>query len=113
MSTDEQALGLIETRGIVALAAGIEAMMKTAEVQCVALERVSSGYFAAGVEGRIAAVRQALDSGSNAVRQYGELRSIQMYPRPAGRSVELLENGTRATLANADGQNQIKERGTA
>jgi ethanolamine utilization protein EutM len=96
----ENAIGLIETRGIVALTAGIEAMMKTADVQCVAVERVSSGYFAAAVQGNIASVRQALDSGTAAVKQYGDLRSAQLYPRPHQASSALLENGTKAALCS-------------
>jgi ethanolamine utilization protein EutM len=96
---NENAIGLIETKGIVALVAGIEAMMKTSEVQTVNIERIGSGYFSAAVRGEIAAVRQALDSGSAAVKQYGELRSAQLYPRPAEESVALLENGTRELLA--------------
>ncbi|MBB3042391.1 BMC domain-containing protein [Nocardioides soli] len=94
----DNAIGLIETRGIVALVAGIEAMMKTSEVQTVNVERIGSGYFSAAVQGDIAAVRQALDSGSAAVKQYGELRSAQLYPRPAEESVALLDNGTRDLL---------------
>ena len=95
---NENAIGLIETKGIVALVAGIEAMMKTAQVQTINIERIGSGYFSAAVQGEIAAVRQALDSGSAAVRQYGELRSAQLYPRAAERSVALLDNGTRELL---------------
>jgi len=56
MATNDQTIGLIETRGIVALTAGTEAMMKTADVTCVAIERVASGYFAVAVEGSLAAV---------------------------------------------------------
>ena len=52
------AIGIIETRGVVALTAGIEAMMKTADVQTIAVERISSGYLAAAVRGSLAAVRQ-------------------------------------------------------
>jgi len=99
----DRSIGLIETRGVVALTAGIEAMMKTADVRCVAVQRVSSGYFAAAIEGSIAAVRQALESGTQAVKQYGELRSAQMYPRPHQVAAELLENGTRQVLANDGG----------
>ncbi len=95
----ERAIGLFETRGVVGLTAGIEAMMKTADVQCTAVQRVSSGFFAAAVEGSVASVRQALESGTQAVRQYGELRSAQMYPRPHEVSAGVLENGTRETLA--------------
>ena len=64
----EGAIGIIETRGVVALAAGIEAMMKTADVQTIAVERISSGYLAAAVRGSLAAVRQAVAAGSQAVR---------------------------------------------
>jgi ethanolamine utilization protein EutM len=99
MPPSENAIGLIETRGIVALTAGIEAMLKTADVQCVNVERVSSGYYAAAVQGSIAAVRQALDSGTVAVKQYGELRAAQLYPRPDAVSLGLLENGTRKALS--------------
>ena len=49
------AIGIIETRGVVALTAGIEAMMKTADVQTIAVERISSGYLAAAVRGSLAA----------------------------------------------------------
>ncbi len=95
-----RSIGLIETRGLVALTAGIEAMMKTADVQCIAVQRVSSGYFAAAVEGSIAAVRQALESGTQAVKQHGDLRSAQMYPRPHEAAAGVLENGTRAILTS-------------
>lgn len=109
MAPSENAVGLIETRGIVALTAGIEAMMKTADVQTVAVERVSSGYFAAAIQGSIAAVRQALDSGTAAVKQYGDLRSAQLYPRPHEASSALLDNGTKAALASADGHRSLQQ----
>lgn len=113
MPPSENAVGLIETRGIVALTAGIEAMVKTADVTCISVERVSSGYFAAAVQGSIAAVRQALDSGTAAVKQYGELRSAQLYPRPDPVSAKLLDNGSRSDLASVNGRRSIgKGKGT-
>jgi ethanolamine utilization protein EutM len=107
MAPSENAVGLIETRGIVALTAGIEAMVKTADVTCISVERVSSGYFAAAVQGSIAAVRQALDSGTAAVKQYGDLRSAQLYPRPDAVSAKLLDNGSRSSLASSNGRRSI------
>lgn len=104
MAPSENAIGLIETRGIVALTAGIEAMMKTADVETISVKRVSSGVFAAAVQGSIASVRQALDSGTAAVKQYGDLRAAQLYPRPDAVSVALLENGTRAALTAGKGK---------
>jgi ethanolamine utilization protein EutM len=97
----ENAIGIIETRGIVALAAGIEAMMKTADVQTIAVERISSGYLAAAVRGSLAAVRQAVAAGSRAVEEYGELRAAQVYPKPHGDSTALLAGGGADRLARA------------
>lgn len=107
MPPSEIAIGLIETRGIVALTAGIEAMVKTADVDCIFVERVSSGYFAAAVQGSIASVRQALDSGTAAVKQYGDLRAAQLYPRPDAVSSKLLENGSRQSMDTGDGRRTI------
>lgn len=99
----DRAIGLIETRGIVALTAGIEAMCKTADVTCIAVERVSSGYYAAAVRGEVAAVRQAIEAGGMAVRRYGELRSTQIYPKPHDRATRLLDNGTASQLTAGGG----------
>jgi ethanolamine utilization protein EutM len=101
MPATERAIGLIETRGIVALTAGIEAAMKTADVACIAVERVTSGYLAAAIQGDLAAVRQAIGAASVAVKTYGELRSAQVYPKPHAVSAQLLSNGTREQLRNA------------
>jgi pyruvate,water dikinase len=57
-------------------------MMKTADVEAVTIDRVSSGYLAVAVRGSLAAVRQAVNAGSAAVEQYGELRAAQVYPKP-------------------------------
>ena len=78
----DRAVGLIETRGVVALSAGIEAMMKSADVRCIAVERVASGYFAVAVQGSLAAVRQAIEAGKSAVQRHGEVRSAQIFPKP-------------------------------
>jgi ethanolamine utilization protein EutM len=95
------AIALVETRGIVALSAGIEAMIKTADVQCIAVERVSSGYLVAAIQGQLAAVRQALEAGAAAVKRYGDLRSAQIYPRPSGESSKLLDTRRTAVLRQA------------
>jgi ethanolamine utilization protein EutM len=98
MASADRAIGIIETRGVVALTAGIEAMMKTSDVRTIAVERVSSGYLAAAVQGSLAAVRSAIEAGSQAVRQYGELRAAQVYPKPHSEAGALLENGTSQRL---------------
>lgn len=105
----DKAIGLIETRGIVPLTAAIEAMLKTADVQCISVERISSGYFATAIQGTVAAVRQAVDAGEAAVRQYGELRSSQVYPKPHEMSTNVLANETRAALNAGDISSAISE----
>ena len=100
MPSTDRAIGIIETRGVVALTAGIEAMMKTADVRTIAVERVSSGYLAAAVQGSLAAVRSAVDAGSAAVRQYGELRAAQIYPKPHEQARALLEDPANQRFRN-------------
>lgn len=97
MSSDI-AIGIVETRGVVALSAGIEAMIKTADVRCVAIERVTSGFLAAAVQGTLAAVRQAVSAGEAAIKQHGELRSSQIYPKPHPRTAALLEGSEAARI---------------
>jgi ethanolamine utilization protein EutM len=101
MPSSERAIGIIETRGVVALTAGIEAMMKTADVRTVAVERVTSGYLAAAVQGTLAAVRSAVDAGAAAVKQYGELRAAQVYPKPHQQAAALLEGAPNQRLRTA------------
>ncbi|WP_326836966.1 BMC domain-containing protein [Amycolatopsis rhabdoformis] len=95
------AIGVVETRGIVALSAGIEAMIKTADVECIAIDRVTSGYLVAAIQGQLAAVRQALDAGAAAVKRYGELRAAQIYPRPSEAAAALLETRRASSFREA------------
>ncbi|WP_406070620.1 BMC domain-containing protein [Micromonospora sp. NBC_01638] len=92
------AIGIVETRGVVALSAGIEAMIKTADVRCIAVERVTSGYLAVAVQGSLAAVRQAVASGEAAIRVHGELRSSQVYPKPHPTTAALLDDPETARI---------------
>jgi ethanolamine utilization protein EutM len=94
--SNDQTIGLIETRGIVALAAGTEAMIKTADVTCVSIERVASGYFAVAIEGSLAAVRQALDAGKAAVQKHGEVRSSAIFPKPSDEALKHLDTSFRS-----------------
>ena len=99
MATNDQTIGLIETRGIVALTAGTEAMMKTADVTCVAIERVASGYFAVAVEGSLAVVRQVFEAGKAAVQKHGEVRSSAIFPKPSGEAMKHLDMSFRIRSA--------------
>jgi ethanolamine utilization protein EutM len=85
------AIGIIETKGLVPLAVAIEAMVKTADVTCVSVDRTGDGYMAAGIMGGIAPVRHALEAGSEAARAYGEVAAAQIYPKPHPTSQALID----------------------
>jgi microcompartment protein CcmL/EutN len=77
-----QALGMIETRGLVALFEAIDAMLKAANVTFTGWEPVGSGLVTAFIEGDVAAVKAATDAGAEAAARIGEVISVQVIPRP-------------------------------
>jgi ethanolamine utilization protein EutM len=77
-----EALGMIETRGFVAMIEASDAMVKAAKVSLVGWEKIGSGYVTALVRGDVAAVRAATDAGAAAARRVGELISVHVIPRP-------------------------------
>ncbi len=85
----ELALGLVETRGLVAAIEAADAMTKAAEVQLVGRERTDPGMITIKVIGEVAAVRSAVDAGSAAAARVGQLISSHVIPRPA-EDVEML-----------------------
>ncbi len=78
----EEALGLIETRGFVAMVEASDAMVKAARVQLVSYEKIGGGYVTTIVRGDVAAVRAATEAGSAAAAKVGEVVSVHVIPRP-------------------------------
>lgn len=78
----EEALGLIETRGFVAMVEASDAMVKAAKVRLIGYEKVGGGYVTTIVRGDVAAVRAATESGSSAAAKVGEVISVHVIPRP-------------------------------
>ncbi len=77
-----EALGLVETRGLVAMIEAADAMVKAANVVVVGWEKIGSGYVTVMVRGDVAAVRAATDAGAAAARRIGELITVHVIPRP-------------------------------
>lgn len=77
-----EALGMIETRGLVSLVEASDAMVKAAKVNLMGWEKIGSGYVTALVRGDVAAVKAATDAGAAAARRVGELISVHVIPRP-------------------------------
>ena len=78
----EEALGLIETRGFVAMVEASDAMVKAARVQLVHYEKIGGGYVTTIVRGDVAAVRAATEAGAAAAAKVGEVVSVHVIPRP-------------------------------
>ncbi|MCU0961047.1 MAG: BMC domain-containing protein, partial [Pirellulaceae bacterium] len=77
-----EALGMIETKGFVALLEAADAMLKAANVQFLGWDKVGSGMVSAFVLGDVAAVKAATDAGATAAGRIGEVVSVQVIPRP-------------------------------
>ncbi len=77
-----QALGMIETRGLVALIEASDAMCKAANVEMVGWDRVGGGMVTGFVRGDVAAVKAATDAGAAAASKIGEVVSVHVIPRP-------------------------------
>jgi len=78
----QQAIGMIETRGLVALVYATDAMVKAARVEFQGWRKVGSGLCTAFVTGDVAAVRAAVDAGATAAGAVGEVKSVHVIPRP-------------------------------
>ena len=77
------ALGMIETRGLVCLIEAADAMVKTANVVIVAWDKVDAGLVTVLVRGDVGSVKAATDAGAAAARRVGELVGVHVIPRPA------------------------------
>ncbi len=78
----EEALGMIETKGLVAVIEATDAMLKAAKVSYVGMRKVGAGYVSVLVCGDVAACRAAVDAGAAAAGKIGEVVSTHVIPRP-------------------------------
>ena len=76
------ALGLIETIGLIGAIEAADAMVKTALVTLIGTEQIGAGYVTVMVRGDVGAVKAATDAGAAAARRVGELVSVHVIPRP-------------------------------
>jgi ethanolamine utilization protein EutM len=78
----QQALGLIETRGLVAAIEAADAMVKAAKVKFISRQKVKGGLVAIMVTGDVGAVKAAVDAGAAAGKRVGTVVSSHVIPRP-------------------------------
>lgn len=77
-----EALGMIETKGLVAVVEATDAMLKAARVNFAGTRKVGSGFVTVLVSGDVAACRAAVDAGAAAAAKIGEVVSVHVIPRP-------------------------------
>lgn len=82
MEKNTSALGMIETKGLIASIEAMDQMLKAANVKIAGKEHVTGGYVAVMVRGDVGAVKAAVDAGAAAAQRIGELISVHVIPRP-------------------------------
>ncbi|MFH1568933.1 MAG: BMC domain-containing protein [Gemmatimonadota bacterium] len=100
--TGNRALGILETRGMAALMAATDAMLKRAEVRLCGRHGIGSGWVTVLIEGDTAAVNAAMRAGQAVVARHGELIAARVVPRPDGRATAPMPHG-QASVEPAGG----------
>ena len=77
-----RALGMIETKGLTGAIEAADAMVKSANVKLIGMEKIGSGFVTVMVRGDVGAVKAATDAGAAAAKRVGEVVSVHVIPRP-------------------------------
>ena len=85
-----QALGIIETRGLIGLIEAADVALKTADVQLVGYEKIEGGLVSVTMRGDVASVKAATDAGAAAANRVGELISVHVIPAPHSEVEDLM-----------------------
>jgi ethanolamine utilization protein EutM len=86
-----KALGMIETRGLIASIEAADAMIKSADVKLVTQENIDAGLITIFVEGDVGAVQAAVDAGKDAAKRVGGLVASHVIPRPDDEVAHILK----------------------
>lgn len=90
-----QAIGLLETLGLVGMIYGIDAMLKAASVELASeIIKVDGGILSVMIRGDVSSVRAAVEAGAEAVSRVGNLQAAHVIPRPASIVVEMFTGGS-------------------
>ena len=90
----QEALGLVETKGLIGAVEAADAMVKAANVVLIGKEYIGAGYVTVMVRGDVGAVKAATDAGAAAARRVGELVSVHVIPRPHAEVERILPKGS-------------------
>lgn len=95
----QQALGMVETKGLVSLIEASDAMLKAANVEMIGWDKVGSGMVTSFVTGDVAAVKAAVDAGADAAGRVGEVVSVHVIARPHDELPDLLPKPAKKPAA--------------
>ncbi len=88
----KEALGMVETKGLVGAIEAADAMVKSANVVLIGYEKIGSGLVTVMVRGDVGAVKAATDAGAMAAQKVGEVVSVHVIPRPHTDVEKILPN---------------------
>jgi len=86
----DDAIGMIETKGLVAVIEATDAMLKAAKVEYIGMRKLGAGYVCVTIKGDVAACKAAVDAGAATAAKVGEVVSIHVIPRPHGELEKLM-----------------------
>jgi ethanolamine utilization protein EutM len=89
----QQAVGMVETKGLIALMEASDAMLKAADVEMTGWDRVGAGMVTSFVRGVVAAVTAAVDAGADAAGRVGEVVGVHVIPRPHDETSAMVPGG--------------------
>ena len=98
----QEALGLLECKGLVALIEGSDAMLKAANVEMMGWDKAGSGLVTAFVRGDVAAVKAAIDAGAEAAGRVGQVVSVHVIPRPFDETENILSHWSARATKSSD-----------
>jgi len=100
MAKTMEALGMIETKGLITLIEAADSALKAANVQFIGWEKIGSGLVTVFLVGDVAAVKAAVDAGASAAGKVGEVVSVQVIPRPHEELISLMPKPKGAAKAS-------------
>lgn len=101
-----EAIGMIETKGLVGAIEAADAMVKAANVQLIGKEIVGGGYVMVIVRGDVGAVKAATEAGAAAAGRVGELKSVHVIPRPHDEVSAILPKTGTGAVENKVSENK-------
>lgn len=92
---DKQALGMVETRGLIGAVEAADAMVKAADVRLIGKTQIGSGLVTVMVRGDVGAVKASVEAGATAAKRVGEVYGIHVIPSPHGDVEMILPDGNK------------------